>query len=142
MLLWIHPLIQTLCLLLAVWVLHMGIRRFRAQHMGVKVMFPWKQHVFWGKIVHVTWVLGMLLGLFMAWYAWGDINLTGPHFLVGVTMIPFLAVGLITGLMLQKPKGKRTALALVHGISNLVLFALAIYQAISSIEVIVLFLLG
>lgn len=140
MLLWLHPLIQDLCLILAFWVLFMGIKRFRVQHLGAKLLFPWKQHVFWGKVVHATWFFGMLLGLFMAWYAWGDINLTGLHFL-GVAMLPVMAVGFTTGLMLQKPKGKRPTLALVHGISNLLLVCMALFQAVTSIDVINLFLL-
>lgn len=139
--LWIHPLIQTICLILAFWVLFMGLQRFRAQHLGVKTAFPWKKHVFWGKVVHMVWLLGLGLGLFMAWYYWGSIDLTGGHFLVGVAMAPLIAIGLGTGLMLQKPKGRRPALAMVHGISNLLLVVMAVYQAISSVDVIQLFLL-
>lgn len=139
--LWIHPAIQTICMILATWVLFMGMQRFRAQHLGVKVMFPWKQHVFWGKVVHFLWLLGLFLGLFMAWHYWGSINLTDGHFLVGIAMAPTIIISLITGLMLQKPKGKRTRLALFHGSVNLLLFAMALYQGLSSIEVVELFLL-
>ncbi|MBU1248008.1 MAG: hypothetical protein KKB70_04860 [Proteobacteria bacterium] len=139
--LWIHPLLQAICMVLATWVLFMGLQRFRAQHLGIKVLFPWKRHVFWGKVVHAIWLLGFGLGLFMGWYSWGSINLTGGHFLVGVSMVPMILLSLITGLMLQKPKGRRASLALFHGTVNAVLFAMALYQAFSAVAVIELFLL-
>ena len=140
--LWIHPLLQAIAMVLATWVLFMGIQRFRAQHLDVKVLFPWKRHVFWGKVVHSIWLLGFSIGLFMAWYSWGTINLTAGHFLVGTAMVPMILLSLTTGLMLQKPSGRRARLALFHGIVNLVLFAMALYQAFSGITVIWFFLLS
>lgn len=138
---WVHPFIQSMAMVLAVWVLYMGIRRFLFQHMKIKISFNWKLHVLLGKTVHGLWLFGFMLGLFMAWYSWGSINLTDDHFLVGVTMVPFILISLATGLLLEKPKGKRLSLALTHGICNLFVFVLACYQIWSAIEVIELFLL-
>lgn len=138
---WLHPFIQSLAMILAAYVLYMGVQRFRFQHMKSKCIFNWKRHVLLGKVVHCLWLFGFSLGLFMAWRTWGSINLTGGHFLVGVIMVPFILISLGTGLVLEKPKGKRLGLALTHGVCNLVLFGLAGYQAWSSIEVIKLFLL-
>lgn len=139
--LWIHPVIQTICLALATYVMYMGIIRFRFQHMGVKGMFNWKRHVFLGKVVHGVWLFGLVLGLLMAHGYWGSINLTAGHYYVGVAMGPLVLLGLGTGLMLQTPKGKRPSLALAHGAVNIVLYAMALYQAWTAIEVIELFLL-
>ena len=141
MLMWIHPALQTVCLFLAAWVLALGFRRFRVQHLGAKALFPWKQHVFWGKVVHAIWFFGLLAGLYMSRSAWGDFNLTGAHFLVAMAMLPLMAVGFVTGLMLQKPKGKRPTLALVHGAANALLFLMALAQAVSAVGIIKLFLL-
>lgn len=141
MLMWIHPLIQSVAMILAVYVLYMGILRFRLQHMGIRHFFNWKLHVRLGKIVHSLWLIGFGLGLFMAWWAWGSIDLTGGHFLVGVIMVPVIIAALISGLILETPKGKRPKLALLHGVCNLILFLLACYQAYSAVEVIELFLL-
>ncbi len=141
MTMWIHPLIQSVAMLLGIYVLYMGIQRFRFQHMGVKCKFNWKLHVKLGKLVHGLWLFGFGLGLFMAYYEWGSIDLTGGHFLVGVIMVPVIIVALISGLILEKPKGKRAGLAMLHGACNLALFFLACYQAYSAIEVIELFLL-
>lgn len=141
MLMWIHPAIQTVAMILSVYVLFMGIQRFRFQHLKQKCMFNWKRHVLLGKVVHVLWAIGCFLGLYMANHAWGSVNLTGGHYSIGVAMLPVIAVALGTGLMLQKPKGKRANLALVHGVCNIVLFLMACYQSYTAIEVIELFLL-
>jgi len=141
MLMWIHPAIQSVALILAVYVLYMGIQRFRFQHFKVRVMFNWKRHVLLGKIVLCLWGVGALLGLFMAHHAWGSTNLTGNHYLVGMIMLPLIVIALATGLMLEKPKGKRAGLALFHGGVNAVLFLMACFEAYTAIEVIELFLL-
>lgn len=139
--LWLHPILQSITLILATWVLAMGFKRFQFQHLGVKTMFPWKRHVLWGKVVNLLWLVGYALGLFMAHRFWGSINLTQGHFYVGTLMVPFLLASLVSGLMLQKPSGKRPRLALFHGAAGALAYMLALYQAYSSVEVIELFLL-
>lgn len=139
---WIHPAIQSLAMLIAIYVLYMGIQRFRFQHLKIKCAFNWKRHVLLGKVVHGLWLLGFGLGLLMAYLEWGSIDLTGGHYLVGVLMVPVILVALATGLILEKPKGKRTGMALVHGGCNVLLFCMACYQAWTAVEVIELFLLG
>ncbi|CCH49128.1 DUF4079 family protein [Pseudodesulfovibrio piezophilus] len=141
MLMWIHPAIQSIAMILAVYVLFMGLQRFRFQHLKVKSAFNWKRHVLLGKVVHGIWLIGCALGLFMAWYAWGSIDLTEGHFLVGVLMVPMILIALVSGLVLEKPKGKRAGLALLHGVCNLLLFCMACYQAWTAVEVIQIFLL-
>ncbi len=138
---WLHPFIQSVALILAVAVLYMGIQRFRFQHLKIKAAFNWKRHVLLGKVVHGLWLVGFGLGLFMAHSAWGSVNLTGPHFLAGVIMVPLILISLATGLVLEKPKGRRAGLALTHGVCNVILFLLACYQAWTAVEVVRLFLL-
>jgi len=141
MFMWIHPLIQLTAMVLAFYVFYMGIQRFRFQHLKTKCAFNWKRHVFLGKVVHGLWAFGACLGLYMALHAWGSVNLSGGHYPVGVAMLPVIALALLTGLALQKPKGKRAGLALFHGACNTALFLMACYQLYSGIETIQLFLL-
>ncbi|SOB59301.1 conserved membrane protein of unknown function [Pseudodesulfovibrio profundus] len=141
LLMWVHPLIQSVAMILAVYVLYLGIQRFRFQHLKVRCPFNWKRHVLLGKVVHGLWAFGACLGLYMAYYAWGSIDLTGGHFTVGVLMLPVIVAALISGLILEKPKGKRANLALFHGSCNVLLFLMACYQSYTAIEVINLFLL-
>lgn len=138
---WIHPAIQTIALLLALWAFRLGYNRFCFQHLNIKCRFDWKLHVKLGKVVHGLWLFGMGVGVYMAWNAWGSVNLTGGHYLVGVSMIPIILVGLGTGLALEKPSGKRAKLALIHGTANTALLLMALYQAWSGVEAIQLFLL-
>lgn len=134
--LYIHPVLQFLCTLLGTYVLYLGLRRFLFAHMGKKkIRFNWKRHVLLGKIVHGVWLLGFFLGLAIAWFYWGFLNLTGPHFVAGVAMVPVILGSLLTGLMLQKPKGLRPRLALTHGALNVVLFALVLFQLVTGMGV-------
>lgn len=141
MLMWIHPFIQLVAMILGIYVLYMGIQRFKFQHLKIKAPFNWKLHVKLGKVVHAIWLFGCGLGLFMAHYEWGVTNITGGHYMVGVLMVPVIAVALVTGLMLQKPKGKRIGLASVHGVANVLLFFMALYQTVSGLDVITQLLL-
>ncbi|AMK12616.1 hypothetical protein [Pseudodesulfovibrio indicus] len=139
--LWIHPLLQFAALLLAVHVLLMGINRFRFQHLKRKCAFNWKRHVLLGKWVAWMWLAGLVLGLYMAVHSWGALGLTGPHYQIGLWMTPFILVGLVTGFILQKPSGKRPAMALTHGAANAIAFVLALYQTWSGVEAVRLLLL-
>ncbi len=139
---WIHPALQFLCLMLAVHVLHMGINRFRFQHLKQKAPFNWKQHVHYGKIVAGVWLAGWLLGVQQAVLNWGTSGLTGPHYTAGMYMVPLILVGLVTGYLLQKPSGKRPGLALFHGVVNLVVFILGLYQTWTGVAAIKLFMLS
>ena len=139
--LWLHPILQLVALLIAIRVLFMGINRFRFQHLKQKCAFNWKGHVKQGKIAAWLWMAGLVLGLYMAQHTWGALALTGPHYTMGMLMWPFILIGLVTGYLLQKPSGKRPGLALVHGASNVIAFVLALYQTWSGVDAVRLLLL-
>jgi len=143
--LWIHPILQFSCMFLASYVLWLGYKRFRFAHLGDKSAAPafnWKRHVLLGKIAHCIWLAGYALGLTFARIEWSGFGLTGAHFMVGVAMGPIILGALITGLMLQTPKGKRPKLALTHGCLNLAAYCMALFQFVSGIGVVRLFLLS
>jgi hypothetical protein len=139
--LWIHPILQLAALLIAIRVLLMGINRFRFQHLRQKCPFDWKGHVKYGQIAAWLWMVGLVLGVYVARQTWGATALTGTHYDVGMLMWPFILVGLVTGYILRKPSGKRPGLALVHGTANAVAFVLALYQTWSGVEAVRLLLL-
>lgn len=138
---WMHPILQFVALFIAAYVLQMGYCRFRMVHLKQKVFFNWKRHVFLGKIVNVIWLAGLAFGLFAAHNSWGTVGLSGSHYTVGIAMLPLILFSLATGYILQKPRGKRTKLALAHGAANVILFLMALFQAWSGLGVIQLFLL-
>lgn len=125
----IHPIVQALIALLAVYNLYLGIARFRFNHMGAKTAFQWKRHVKIGLIVTIGWTIGGLGGLFVTWYKWSSPTGTGWHFTNAIILICFLMFQLVVGLYMDRNKAKRTALPLVHGISGVIIILLALCQA-------------
>jgi len=140
-LLWIHPVLQFLCTVLALYVMFLGVQRFRAAHLKHKVMFNWKRHVLTGKIVLGVWFVAFVWGAGACRILWGASDLTGTHFVVGLIMLPLLVTGYATGHVLDAVKKRRTVLPLVHGANNALLLGLALYQIWTGIEVVRVFLL-
>ncbi len=133
---WLHPALQFLSLLLSVYVLFLGYARFKALHQGIKGLFQWKRHVLLGTVVLFVWTVGMSLGLSMARLSWNTILITGLHWQVGLTMLPLAIFGYVSGLVMDKKKAKRTALPLAHAVNNLVLVLLATTQLVTGIGII------
>ena len=136
MILWIHPVLQTLAVLLSLYVLYLGVTRFRFTHLGHKgILFQWNRHVAQGIAVMVTWLLAFAIGLGAAWKAWSVVGITETHYLVALGMLPLIGFGLGSGFVMDKVKTRRKMLPLVHGIVNTLLVALALWQFATGIIV-------
>lgn len=79
---------------------------------------------------------GALLGLAVALLDWSGMFLTGVHGWVGMVMAPLCAVGYCTGQRMHTVKKRRTLLPLAHGLNNLLLAALALWQLWTGITVV------
>lgn len=140
--LWFHPVLQALATLLALWVMEMGVRRTLFSHFGKrKVVFPWKRHVLYGKIVLITWLAGLAIGLLFMRQAYGVWGVSGPHVTVAVVMAALIAFGYVSGHILDKVKKRRKVLNILHGLNNTALLALALYQAWSGWQLVRMYLL-
>jgi len=129
MILWLHPATQFLATLASLYVLFLGVIRLRSAHLGHKgLVFPWRRHVLLGTAVLSTWALGFAFGLGVTWWSWGEIFSTGRHHQVALVMLPLIAFGLGSGIIMDRAKAKRTILPLAHGIANTVLVLLALWQ--------------
>ena len=137
-----HPLLQALATLLAGYVLWLGVQRFRSVHWRQKVVFKWKAHVKLGTVALGSWLAGLAGGLTMARFWWHGFLVTGTHGKTALTMLPLLLFGLISGLYMNRHKKKRTLLPLLHGSNNLLLLALAGYQAYTGWWVYSIYVLG
>jgi len=133
---WIHPALQGLGLLLSIYVLYLGYARFLVLHRGVKGVFAWKRHVALGLVAMAIWPAGLALGGGMAWWNWHTVMITGRHYQVALIMLPPLLFGLASGYVMDKHKKKRGALPLAHAINNALLVLLAVVQLITGIGVI------
>lgn len=129
MIMWIHPLLQTLAVLLSLYVLYLGFVRFRFAHLGHKgIIFQWKRHVSQGIAVMVTWALAFVIGLGAAWMNWHVLGITETHYTVALVMLPLMLFGLGSGFLMDRVKAKRRLLPLAHGAVNALLVALALWQ--------------
>lgn len=139
--LWIHPLLQLAATSLALYVLYLGWPRFQANHLGKKGRFMWDEHVRLGKYAHILWMAGLVLGLYAVNQAWGQNTITGTHYWIGQSMMPCIAAGYVTGLIMDRNRQKRRYLPLAHAVFNTVAVILALAQVITGVGVIREFLL-
>jgi hypothetical protein len=68
--------------------------------------------------------------------------ITGIHGKVGVAMLPFMQVGIVSGWIMHRRKQRRKVLPLIHGVNNLVLILLALVQIYSGWQVLTVFVWG
>ncbi|MEG2171647.1 MAG: hypothetical protein RRY29_00145 [Desulfovibrionaceae bacterium] len=128
-LLWVHPLMQTIAVMLGTWAMWQGWKRVQMQR-GVKVIFPWKQHVRWGAVALIMWTLGAL-GFYVTLDLFGSTHITGLHAQLAWPIIALSIFGLVTGYSMDKYKRKRVYLNVTHGIVNILLMVLVIIELIT-----------
>ncbi|MES9995891.1 DUF4079 domain-containing protein [Desulfovibrio aminophilus] len=132
---WLHPIFQTLALLLSVFVLLLGWTRFATVYLGRAGQFQWKRHVTLGTLVLLTWLGGFFAGLGVAWLKWQAVFFTGPHHRLALVMLPLILFGLISGLIMDRNRKKRRWLPLVHGLNNALLVPAGCIQLASGLLV-------
>lgn len=138
----LHPFMQLAATVLVLVVLRQGIQRFRFQHLKRKAAFQWKRHVYLGTGVMAIWSAGFVGGLLVVRDYWYAVFITGVHAKVGVAMLPFMLVGVVSGWIMHARKRPRKLLPLVHGANNLVLVLLAMFQLYSGWQVLRTFVWG
>ncbi|MCK4502413.1 MAG: hypothetical protein KAU22_05215 [Desulfuromonadales bacterium] len=131
----IHPLIQVTATLLALYVLWLGVNRFRHLHLQQKTAFRWQLHVRLGTLVLLLWLVGMVVGLVVAKQNWHGILITGTHGNRLFLILPLILFSLVSGLYMEKRKRRRIMLPFIHGSSNILLVIMVLLQAISGWQV-------
>jgi len=126
--LWFHPILQAIATMFGIYAGYLGMERFLSQHLGKRTQFLWSRHVTVGRIAVILWSLGLIGGLTVARLKWQVNFVTGPHYQTAFTMVPFLVIGAVTGIYMDRKKAKRTLLPLIHGTCNLIALGLAFYQ--------------
>ncbi len=138
----IHPIIQLLAVMLTLYVFYLGIPRFRSLHLHQKTLFRWKRHALLGKIALLALLGGMLGGMTMVYLYLHDFLITGVHGKFALVMTPFIVFGGMTGIYMDRNKKKRTGLAIIHGLNNLVVLIFALTQVVTGWRVYTLLVLG
>ncbi len=131
----IHPIFQSVGILVALYVMKLGISRFRMVQLKQKTHFNWKQHVRFGMIAITIWLIGIFGGLYTVKTSWHGMLITGYHAKTGLLMIPFILFAIGSGLYMDKKKKGRKVLPLIHAICNIVMLFLALSQIYTGIGV-------
>lgn len=138
----VHPIVQFLAILLALYVFCLGLQRFRFLHLQQKSSFRWKWHAALGKIALGLLLAGMLGGMVMVYVYWHGFLVMGMHGKVALAMVPFIIFGVGSGLYMDHKKKNRKLLTFIHGLNNLVVLALALTQVVSGWGIYRSFVLG
>ena len=125
---WIHPFLMFLVMLGGFYVLWLGWRRFQGLHLKQRVSFAWKRHVRIGSYVLAFWALGPVLGLIGSQIVFGATFINSTHAWWGIAMVPLVITGYATGRVLDRVKCRRKWLPLIHGVNNLVLVVMSLWQ--------------
>ena len=140
--LFVHPVLQLLSMIVALYALFWGIQRFRLLHLHTKTFFNWKRHVYAGSASLILWIAGVFGGVSMVYLYWDSFLMTGAHGRTALVMLPLLLFGLITGIYMHHVKKKRTYLPILHGLNNLVVIILALFQIRTGWWVLTVYVLG
>ncbi len=140
--LWIHPVFQALVTLGAFYVFYLGLQRFRSAHLGHRVPFDWKSHVFYGRLVIIGWLLGLVMGKIAVNQELGTMGIFADHNQGAMVMTPLMLIAYVSGTYMDRHKKKRKGLPLVHAGNNVLLLGVALYQMYTGWIVVTNFLLN
>jgi hypothetical protein len=126
----LHPLVQLVAIFLAYYAGYLGIQRVRSLHLGQSVAFQRQRHAIAGGVAHLVLLVGFFGGLLSSLFLHEHEGLS-LHKLVAFIILPLLAVGLSTGYHLYRHPKKRNVLPIIHGVNNLILLVLLLFQIYS-----------
>ena len=129
---WIHPIMEAIATLLGIWAMWQGWQRVRMNR-GIKVLFPWAQHVRIGIWAHILWICGGL-GFYVTHSMFGMTHMTGTHAEVAWPVMGLSAFALVTGIIMNKYKKRRKVLPIIHGVANAILLALVFVECWTGIQ--------
>ena len=131
-----HPFFQGLSILLAFYAAFIGLQRVQSLHFGRQgVTFNRKRHALIGGIALFMLLGGLAGGKIIAHLVWQELVVIRLHGTIALTILPFLLIGIATGLYLYFKPGQRRVLPAVHAINNAILLILLLVQAYSGIHV-------
>lgn len=137
--LYVHPVIQFTGIAFGFFALLWGIKRFLIVHRKLKLVFPWKQHVLYGKIAIFLWLLGLGVGGYFTPAEWTNYRIMGIHHIGGMIVFPLMFGTFLTGYWMERFKKKRVYLCMVHGVVGFLLCTFVFFQIITGVQIFTLF---
>jgi hypothetical protein len=127
--LYVHPVMQLLALALALGTLVLAWPRIVTLHLGSKRRFRRARHVLGGQLSLGIFILGAVGGAVAAHTLRGTWLAGGAHAWGGIVLLSLALFGLASGLYLAyAPPRPRKLLPALHGLVNLLVLALALWQ--------------
>lgn len=130
-----HPFLQLSATAISLYVLVLGISRFRRLHLKHKTVFQRQRHVFFGTATLLLWLVGMGVGLVVVKTNWHGFLITGTHGNRLAIFLVLILLSLGSGWYMHWQKGRRIFLPLAHGAINFLLVILALLQILSGWQV-------
>ena len=141
--LFIHPIVQFLSVILACYVLYLGLKRFFNLHLKRRnVPFLWKRHVVFGLVALATLLAGMAGGILMVYTYWRSYFITGLHAKIAIVLLPLILFGMLSGLYMNFKKRKRKWLPLLHAANNAILLLLSLAQIVTGWKILTTYVVG
>lgn len=134
--LFVHPIIQLALIALSAYVFSLGIKRFRVLHLHQKAFFSWKEHADLGQIALFGLLAGLVGGVFISYLYWPGPFFSSLHGKVALAMTPFILLGALSGLYMNRRKQKRLLLPAIHGLSNLMVLLFSAVQLATGLAIV------
>jgi hypothetical protein len=138
----IHPIMHFLVFILACYVFYLGMKRFFSLHLKQNIPFPWRRHVLLGIVALATFLAGMPGGIYMVYAYWRSYLITGLHAKIAISLLPFMAFGMLSGLYMNADKKKRKWLPIFHAANNAIVLLLVMAQVITGWKILTKYVLG
>ena len=129
----VHPVAQFCAILIGFYAAYLGFQRTRSLHFSKAVRFHRDRHAIAGTVSLVSMLGGIAAGFIMV-----NRYLLNPemalHEAVAMAILPLGVFGIFSGVFLYLNPRQRKFLPVIHGITNLVILALALSQVVTGIE--------
>lgn len=136
----IHPIVQSIAILLAFYAAYLGLPRTLSLHFGKRTRFNRQRHVVLGSLALVILLGGIAGGMIMVGFYFHKPILTGMHGKAALVALPFLLFGLVSGFYMYLKPQPRKALPALHAINNLLVLFFTLMQVYTGIKLYLFYL--
>lgn len=130
----IHPIVQLTGAAVALAAAYHGFQRARSRHFGAQAAFKRNLHAGLGGTALVILMGGMAGGVIIISRFLGRQPLQSLHGTGALILLPLMLIGISTGFYLYFYPTKNKILPAVHGINNLLILFMLVFQAYSGLQ--------
>ena len=128
----IHPAAQLVAILFAYYAAYLGLQRTKSLHFSKTTNFRRERHVIFGTFALVSMLGGIAAGFIMVSRYMANPDM-GLHVAGALVLLPLVLFGIFSGFFLYLNPGKGKILPALHGINNMVILILALFQIVTGV---------